>query len=177
VAGVALVMGVWALEERRRWMAAALAVNLVVAGGLYHLHDIARFLDIPLTRKSDPYSRVTGYRELGRQVALLLQAHPDARLLVDDRKLHALLRYYARPYSDSARYFNPEGGIANHYALTVDVADSPTGTFLLIGKALEADRVRPRFAEATPLEPIRIRLYPDYTLDFGVWRVRDYRRP
>jgi 4-amino-4-deoxy-L-arabinose transferase-like glycosyltransferase len=177
VGASALVVADWVMRERRRWLVAALVLHLAMAAGIYHLHDITRLLDIQLTRKTDPYGRVTGYRELGRQVALRLQAHPGARLLCDDRKLHALLRYYARPWSDGARFLNPRGLLDNHYALSADLRDSPNGEFLLVTQGEDAKQLAAWFAQVTPLAPIRLDLYPDYAPEYQVWLLRDYRQP
>lgn len=175
VGAAALVVVVWVTRGQRRWLIAALALHLLIAAGIYHAHDIARLLDIQLTRKSDPYGRVTGYRELGREVALRLQARPDARLLANDRKLHALLRYYARPGSEGMRYLNPRGARDNHYALSADLRESPNGEFLLISQDVEAGQLAAWFAQVTPQAPIRLALYPDYQPEYQVWLLRDYR--
>lgn len=177
VGASALVVAAWVMQERRRWLVAALAVNLAMAAGIYHVHDITRLLDIQLTRKTDPYGRVTGYRELGRQVAQRLRAHPGARLLSKDRKLHALLRYYARPWSEGMRYLNPRGARDNHYALTADLRDSPNGEFLLVSRKVEAKQLAAWFAQVTPQAPIHLDLYPDYAPEYQVWLLRDYRGP
>jgi 4-amino-4-deoxy-L-arabinose transferase-like glycosyltransferase len=177
VGASALVASVWVVQARRRWLVASLVLHLVLAAGIYHAHDITRLLDIQLTRKSDPYGRVTGYRELGREVAQRLQAHPGARLLSDDRKLHALLRYYARPWSEGMRYLNPRGVRDNHYALSADLRDSPRGEFLLVSQGIEAKQLAAWFAQVTPLAPIRLKLYPDYTAEYQLWLLREYRQP
>jgi hypothetical protein len=177
VGAAALIACVWLIERRRGWLIAALLMNLAIAAGMYHLHDITRALDIQLTRKNDPYGRVTGYRALGEQVAERLRAHPGVRLLTDDRKIHALLRYYARPWSDDTRYLNPDGKLDNHYALTADLRDSPKGDFLLISQNADGKQLAAWFAEATPLPPIRLRLYPDYAPEYQVWLLRDYHKP
>lgn len=172
-----LVAAVWLMRQRRRWLIAALAVHLLLAAGLYHAHDLARALDIPLTRKTDPYGRLSGYRALGQAVATRLQAYPGARLLSNDRKLHALLRYYARPWSADMRYLNPSGARDNHYALTADLRASPHGRFILITQGLEQGQLERWFAEVTPLQAIRLDLYPDYRPEYQVWLLRDYRQP
>lgn len=177
VAGIGLVAAVLVLRRRQRWLAAALGVHLVLGMGIYHLHDLTQLAGIQLSRKLDPYGRVTGYRALGAEVAARLQAYPGARLLGDDRKLFALMRYYARPLSDDARFLNPGGGIDNHYALTVDVRHSPRGRFVLLSNRAKAEDLAAWFAEATPLPPIRLDLYPDYRPEYRVWLVRDYRSP
>jgi len=177
VGATALVVAVWVGQGRHRWLVVALLLNLAIAAGMYHVHDITRALDIRLTRKTDPYGRVTGYRELGREVAQRLQAHPGARLLSNDRKLHALLRYYARPWSTGMRYLDPQGARDNHYALSADLRDSPNGEFLLVSQDVEAKQLATWFARVEALPPIRLRLYPDYTPEYQVWLLRDYRQP
>lgn len=175
VAAAALVAVYWLQQDRRGWLVAALALHLTVAAGMYHLHDITDALGIQLTRKTDPYGRVTGYRELGAAVAERLKAHPQATLLGDDRKLFALMRYYARPYSAGARFLNLSAGIDNHYALTADLGDAPDGRYLLVTRRDYSDQLAAWFAEATPLAPIRIAPYPDHATEYRVWLLKDYR--
>lgn len=184
VGASALVAAVWVVQARRRWLVAGLLLHLVVAAGIYHMHDISRALDVRLTRRTwgpmtipDPYGRLTGYRELGREVARRLQAHPGARLLSHDRKLHAVLRYYARPWSDEARYLSASGARDNHYALSADLRESPNGDFLLVSQGIKAEQLAAWFAQVTPQAPIRLDLYPDYAPEYQVWLLRDYRQP
>ena len=177
VGAAALVVAVWVIQGRRRWLVATLVLHLFMAAGMYHLHDLTRLFDIQLTRQTDPYGRVTGYRALGEEVARRLQAHPGARLLGNDRKLYALLRYYARPWSDGARFLNPSGALNNHYALSADLRDSPNGEFLLIGEGLDASQLAAWFVQIEALPPIRLRLYPDYTPEYQVWLVSGYKQP
>ena len=177
VAASVLVTAYWLRQDRRGWLVAALVLNLAFAAVIYHLHDITGALDIQLTRKTDPYGRVTGFRELGREVSLRLQARPNARLLSSDRKLHALLRYYARPWSEDMRYLNPQARLDNHFALSADLRESPHGEFLLISQGLDAAQLALWFAEVTPMQPIKLNLYPDYQPEYQVWLLRDYRQP
>lgn len=176
-AGACLVAAWWLLAGKRRWLIAAVALNLAAAVVIYHAHDIANVLDIQFTRKTDPYARVTGYRALGEHVAARLQAAPEARLLSEDRKQFAWLRYYARPYSASARFLNPDGHVDNHYALTADVRQSPAGTFLLVSQHANETDLKTWFADVIPQAPIKLNLYPDYAPEYRVWLLKDYRGP
>lgn len=177
VPAAALVAANWVMRGRVRWLIGAVALHLIVAAGIYHAHDISNALGIELTRKTDPYGRVTGYRALGAEVARRLQAVPDARLLGDDRKLFALLRYYARPYSNDGRFLNPGIGIDNHYALVANVRETPGGRFLLVTQGNPDARLADWFAEVVPQPPIRLELYPDHTPVYQVWLLKDYRGP
>jgi 4-amino-4-deoxy-L-arabinose transferase-like glycosyltransferase len=177
VAGTALVAVVWFIQGRRRWLVATVVLHLAAAAGIYHAHDITDALGLQLGRKTDPYGRVTGYRALGAEVAKRLQAAPGTQLLGNDRKLFALMRYYARPYSDGARYLNPTGGLDNHYALVADLRNAPDGRFLLVSQDDLAARLPGWFAEVVAQPAIEIRPYPDYAMTFRVWLVKDYRGP
>ncbi len=174
-AGSALVAASWLIARQRKVMLTAIALNLLIAAGLYNLHDIASLLDVQLTRKTDPYGRVTGYRALGVAVSERLRTLPEARLLTDDRKLYALLRYYARPLSDNASYFNLTGRIDNHYALTADFRQAPEGEFLVVSEDDIGPRLGEHFAQVARQAPIALPLYPDHTLVFQVWRASGYR--
>jgi 4-amino-4-deoxy-L-arabinose transferase-like glycosyltransferase len=176
VAGAPLVTAWWLARDRRAWLIAALSLNLIAAGVVYHYHALADLAGIPMTRKTDIYKRVTGFRELGRQVAEALAAHPGQRLLVDDRKSMASLLYYARPASLEARYLNPAGEVIDdHYALTRALKHGDRERYLLVSQnAGEAD-LRQRFEHVEALSRIRVQPYPDFALDYQVWSVSGYR--
>ena len=174
-AASALVAVAWIMQGKRRWLIAAVSTHLVLALAMYHLHDIADTLGVQLSRKTDPYGRVTGHRALGEAVAKRLQTVPGTKLLGDDRKLFALMRYYARPYSDGGRMLNANGDIDNHYDLTADLKDAPKGVYLLVSEHAVEANLREWFAEVVPQAPIRLDPYPDYKPEYRVWLVRDYR--
>lgn len=175
VAGAALVSVSWAIHGRQRLLAAAVAVNLLIGAIGYHYHDLARTLGVELTRKTDPYTRLTGYRELGRQVAGLLEEHPEARLLGYERKALAALIYYARPRSLAYASYNPSGLIEDHYALTADVKDRPQGSFVLVSRHLTTEAIARSFAEVRPLADLHVPVHSDHALDYKAWLVRDFR--
>jgi 4-amino-4-deoxy-L-arabinose transferase-like glycosyltransferase len=172
--GAALIAVILIMKGRRKWLTAALAVNLALGVVTYNFHDIAHLLGIQLTRKTDPYGRVTGFRPLGVEVGKLLQEHPGAHFLSEDRMLYALFRYYGRPYSEGGRYLNVSGLINNHYALTADVREHPEGEFLMVSPTMTDDTLKQWFAHITPLPPIRLDLYPDYKPEYHVWLVSGY---
>ncbi len=176
VAGAPLVTVWWLTRERRAWLIAALALNLAAAGVVYHYHALAHLAGVKLTSKTDIYKRVTGYRELGARVAAVLSAHPGQRLLVDDRKSMASLLYYARPASLEARYLNPAGEtIDDHYAMTRALRPDDGTRYILVSQNASDVDLRRRFAEVETLTPIRVQVYPNHALDYGVWSVSGYR--
>ena len=174
-AGTVLVVVTWIARDRHRWLAWALGLNVALGGVLYHYHDLARAIDIELTRKTDPYARITGYRALGREVQRLLAAHPEARLLGDDRKSFASLLYYTRPLSRDAAYLNPSRRIGDHFALTANVALRPAGSYILVSKGRTGAELERWFTEVQALEHIHVRTHRDHALDYEAWLVRGFR--
>ncbi len=174
-AGTVLVVVTWLRHGRRRWLAWALGINVALGALLYHYHDLARAFGLELTRKTDPYARITGYRVLGRDVQRLLTAHPGARLLGDDRKSFASLLYYTRPLSRAAAYLNPGRAIDDHYALTADVALRPAGSYVLITKGRPRAELQRWFTEVQALEHLHVRIHRDHALDYEAWLVRGFK--
>lgn len=169
VAGTVLVIASWIAHERNRWLAWALGLNLALGALLYHYHDLARAFDLELTRRTDPYARITGYRALSHEVQRLLAAHPEARLLGDDRKSFASLLYYTRPLSREAAYLNPSRDIGDHYALTADVAQRPVGSYILVTRGRTRAELERWFASVVPLEHLHVRIHRDHALDYQAW--------
>lgn len=174
-AGTILVIVTWVSRQRHRWLAWALGLNLALGALLYHYHDLARTLGIELTRKTDPYARITGYRALGQEVRLLLLAHPGTRLMGDDRKSFASLLYYARPLSREAAYLNPARSIGDHYALTADVALRPHGSYLLVTKGRTRAELERWFTGVQPLEHLHVGIHRDHALNYQTWLLRGFR--
>lgn len=175
VAGSALVVVWWVGRGKRAWLMSAIVLNLLIGATVYHYHDVARALDIQLTRKTDPTYRLSGNRALGEAIVSRLAAHPDARLLGDDRKSFAVFLYYTRAIDRDALYLNPGDGISNHFALTADIKHHPQGEFLLVSKYAKTEDIQHWFAEAHAQPNIHIDVLPDYALKYRVWLVRDFK--
>ncbi|MBI5936537.1 MAG: glycosyltransferase family 39 protein [Betaproteobacteria bacterium] len=175
-AATLLVTAWWLARNRPRWLQAAMAINLAFMIGLYHYHALADLAGIELTRKTDPYSRVSGWRELGREAGEILAAHPKARLVSDDRKLLAELIYYVRPHPFDALIYNPSGTIGDQYALKHDLKLAPRGEFIFVAeRAVDTTLLARQFAEVESLGTIRIPLYRDYARTAEVYRLRDFK--
>ena len=58
---------------------------------------------------------------LGRQLKPLLQAHPNAVLIADNRTLLAHMLYEVRDLKPAVASWNPAGIASDHYKLTTDL--------------------------------------------------------
>lgn len=175
VAATPLVVITLLQSNRRRLLILALGLNLALGAVIYHYHDLARWAGVELTRKTDPYHRITGWRNFGAAVAAQLAAHPEARLLCTERDVITELLYYARPRSRPAYFWNLSGQVRSHYALMNDLGGAPNGQFLLVGGPSDLSLLRQHFRRVTPLPEIIIPVYQDLTRHYTVFLLEGYK--
>ncbi len=175
VASTLLVVAWLVMQGHRRWLAAAIGLNVLLGIGLYHYHDIARGLGVELTRKIDPYKRVLGWKQLGKEVSELLREYPDAKLLSDDRKTMAELIYYIDPHPFDAVKWNPRHTLLDHYELTTDLQKHIGEDFVFVTHRAEIGDVASRFESAKRLKKIVIPLYKDYKMVYYVYYLKHFK--
>lgn len=164
---------IWLLRHgHRRWLMAALALNLVLAATLYHWHRIAPAIGIELKKGTDPFHPLRGWAIAGETLAQSLQESECHTLIAADRGTLVELAYYARralgkPVTPLS--YNPTSQIRNHFELTADIGRRPFGCAVLAGNVEEAT-LRREFAEIAPLGELAA---PNGTL--ALWRVAGFR--
>ena len=175
--GLVLVVTRYLLPRARWVLVASLVLHLALLGGLYHYHTIADALDIPLTRKTDPYFKRLGWRELGERLVPIRRLYPGAALLSDSRKVLALLGYHARldGRMPPLRSWNPSGHWRNQYDLYDDIADHPQGEFLFVTRHRLAPAVLARFARGRLVAVIRVGVYRDLARQLWVYHVVGFK--
>jgi 4-amino-4-deoxy-L-arabinose transferase-like glycosyltransferase len=162
-------------RQRRRWLGAALAVNLALGLAFYHYPALLRVADLPLQKRYDAYHRVRGWDALGIQVQQRLQQYPDARLLSSDRKILAQLLYYARPLQDPRIWAPPDRRPASHYHMTLPLQADDAGVFLWIVARAPAAGDLARFEHAQRRDDLVVQPYPGLERRYQVWQVDGFR--
>lgn len=179
--GFALLAGAgWAcLKRPARWVVMSVLLNLSLLTLFYHWPVVLRALHIESTAKIDPYHRIRGWEALGQQARALLRQYPDYLLTADNRKVMALLGYYALPGDNHLAYYNAHGTIRNQYAISHDLLAihrrSGQDRFLLFSKQAQPEGLHARFKRVQPLGSIVSRPYPDMTLKLYVFALEGVR--
>ena len=106
---------------RQKLLIAGIALNIALIGVAYHWQNVLLAVDAEKRAKMNFYARAQGWDELGRQLKPLLQAHPDAVLIADNRTLLAHMLYELRDLKPAAASWNPTGIASDHYKLTTDL--------------------------------------------------------
>jgi len=155
---------------------AGFAVNVALMPIAYHFDALTRYFVIDLKARTDPYKRVRGWAQLGRQAQSLRSQYPDALFLGDSRDVLAELMYYVRPHPLDAVLWNPHGVMDNDYALNTRMDDKVGRSFLYI---TEASRLPPEvlrsFDSAEALPPLHVTVHSDYALDYRAWYLQGFK--
>jgi 4-amino-4-deoxy-L-arabinose transferase-like glycosyltransferase len=151
-APAAIAAVAWLLtRECRRWLLAALALNTLLVGVVYHWPMLMAAVNPENPAKKDFYTRARGWDELGRQMRPFLIAHPEAVLLADGRTLLAHLRYELRDLHPVAVAWNPKHEASDHYKLTTDLNAHRGSDALLVTEGAPDTSVRQYFVRTEKL--------------------------
>ena len=166
----------WLLaRERRRLLAAAVALNLALVGLVYHWPQVLATVNAKNPAKSSPFTRARGWDDLGRQLQPLLAAHPQAVLVADNRTLIAHMLYELRAQKPLAASWNPEGEASDHYKLSTDLRPYRGRDLLLITENEPGERFLPYVAGQRKLATLRAPLDAHTTRDLHVWLLSDFQ--
>jgi len=153
VAAVVLVVAWLVARGRRRLLAAAVALDVLLAVVAFGAHDIAQAFGGELSSRFDPLHRLRGWKRLGRDVSLMLMRHPRTLLMSDDREVMAALIYYVEPHPFDALKWNGEGGVHDEFDLTARPERFVGADFMLVAKSPDnVQRILSRFATVEPIE-------------------------
>ncbi len=163
------------LPRHRRWLVAALVVNLVVMGMAYHYQALSRIAGVTLTTKTDVYKRVQGWAVLGNKVQALLSQQANTLLLSNERDTISELAYYARPDSAGAVFWNPQHQLTNHYELVTTMAGHGGRNFIFLSRdALLPPGMADSFIAVERLPDLTVPVVPGWALDYRVWRLSGF---
>jgi len=175
VAATLLVIGWLVVKRRKRWLAAAIGVNVLMGVLFYHYHTITHLLGVELTRKTDPYKRVLGWKELGKKVSAIMKRYPEARLMSDDRKVMAELIYYVHPHPFDAVKWNPNHTLHDQYEMDTHLEDAVGQDFIYVTSRGDIGDVARSFEAVRPIDTIVIRIYKDYKMVYHVYLLKHFK--
>ena len=166
----------WLLQrEKKKLLIAGLAINLLIVGLVYHWPQVISAVNPEKQAKLNPFKRAMGWDELGRQLKPILQAHPDAVLVADNRTLLAHMLYELRDLNPAAASWNPSGIASDHYKLTTDLRPYVGKDAILVtDNALGAD-FAPRFARIEKLASLKVPLDATTSRDMDVYLLHDFK--
>ena len=166
----------WLLQrEKKKLLIAGLALNLLLVGLLYHWPQILAASRPDSQAKLSPYKRAMGWDELGRQLKPIVQAHPDAILIADNRTLLAHMLYELRDVRPLAASWNPSGVVSDHYKLTTDLRPHLGKDVILITDTTPGTDFAPRFAGMEQLARLKVPLDAQTSRNMDVYLLHAFK--
>lgn len=171
--GACLLCGGWAVSAgRRKWLAWAIALNVLAIFPAYHWTDLLALAGRPLSAHNDPYKRTRGWAELSARIAPYVRAHPDAIVIAEDRDLLAEMAYYLRPAELAS--WHPERHVSDQYQLVTDLSGALGRNMLLVTR--DDDRQQaPHFEQSVELGQVDVAVHPDYHRRVRVYLLQNFR--
>jgi 4-amino-4-deoxy-L-arabinose transferase-like glycosyltransferase len=151
----------WAL--RRGWrtpIALSIGLHLAAVGLVFTGREALAAFGLELPAQYDALRRVRGWHQLGAAVSEALAAHPELRLLADDREMLAALIYYVRPHPFDAVKWQLTDRVHDQWDLANGLAQHLGESFLLVSRHELVDEMRPSFAAIDRLGSIVVPLGP-----------------
>jgi 4-amino-4-deoxy-L-arabinose transferase-like glycosyltransferase len=171
-----LAVAWWLRTGRWRWLAASLAVGLLVQAVLLVGDANAYRIALPLPgTKSDIYARTLGWRGLGDQVASLARRERTPVVAAEGRAETAALIYYLR--NEPVRVTSwPAAKIpAHHFDMTRALDASAGEPVLFVSPCLFGDRLGHYYEDVAFLAPVTIATGPHTTRTHFVFRLSKRR--
>jgi hypothetical protein len=151
----AILVPAWLLRgSRNGWLRATFAANLALCLLLAVAALTPASTWLPLKR--DPLDRVKGWRELALVSARELATRPDARLLVDDRQVAALMLYYGRGPLDDLVVWDSDGRPSNQFELARGFQGGDGRPVLLLARYPERRDILGRFTSVSATRPVSL---------------------
>jgi 4-amino-4-deoxy-L-arabinose transferase-like glycosyltransferase len=173
--GVVLVTGWLYLNGRRRLLIAGILVNLLLGSTLYHLESVADAAGMQLTRKTDPYLRLRGWRELAREVAGLAGDEPDLIYLSDSRTLLSHLAYQLRLPRGRLASWNPDSAIRHQFDISHPLTPDPGKQYLMVSEhRLPPGYFNGSFQRLGPTQRISVPLLEGVDREVWVYRLSGF---
>jgi 4-amino-4-deoxy-L-arabinose transferase-like glycosyltransferase len=173
--GFTVAVAAWLVAGARRRLARVtvglhlVVFALVVGAGLMHRDAPSAF-----GAALDPFRKLRGTEGVVAAVAPVLDAHPDARLVMTDRMLMAnVLAGTGWPLARAVMW-NPSGEIGDHFELVTAFPAGGTGRYVVVTRGEAAPTLLDRFAAHRPLVVEPIATHTDRGFTLQVHLARDF---
>jgi 4-amino-4-deoxy-L-arabinose transferase-like glycosyltransferase len=168
-------------SDGARWLRGSIVLHAAVAAVLAVGLATAGLVRLPL--KSDPLTRLLGWKDLGQDIAKELESarlaqRPYRAVLTDERLMTATLIYYTRKDETPVLAWRPAGAKPrDHYELTRPYSSGSGEPVLLVSQNINGGVVVERFSNVRRLSPITTVAGMGKTRAIHLFSVSGYKQP
>ncbi|MCH8999439.1 MAG: glycosyltransferase family 39 protein [Proteobacteria bacterium] len=172
--GATVAVLAWFLHHGRERLAKlSLGLHVFAAVGLSGA--IAAGSVLPLPASLDPFARLRGWNQLGREVAARMAERPGTTVLSDDRMIMAELLYYTRERDFPIVIWDQDGVPGNHYELTAPLDGDNGARVLYVARWRDNGPLLARFETVRPLGALEIPKHPERVRRFYLYDLANYQ--
>jgi hypothetical protein len=172
VSATILVVAYLLAVNKEKLLKLSVVLHTLLAVIFFHYHTLADVAGIELTRKTDPYKRVSGWHDVSQMILKEKQNYPDALLLADGRAEVAEFDYYTKL---KTYIFNPQKEMDNHYHLTRDLNDVKGEDFLFVSEDMRKEALLPYFEKVEKIGRVNKVLYPDFNRTYNLFYLQNFK--
>ncbi len=174
VAGTILVIAFLIKNGKIKLVKISLALNILLALILYFYHPIMNTFGVELTKKNDPYKRISGWEQVAKNLDNIRKKY-NYRLIFEDRKIMSEMIFYMKPHPFDSLIYNSEGVVTNHYHMFNNIDNKPLkGKFLYITRTDKPQFKDGEFENVKFIKEIEVKLYDNYSIKCKVYFVENF---
>ena len=150
-------------------------LNIAMMFGFYHYNSIQSIMGIETTQNNNPYTRISGWYELGQAIQPTLDMYPDAPIASESRKVLAYLGYYRNPMNLEGVGLTLDNHITSQYELLYPIDINPLKEHVVVSEHLSEAQLLKYFEFAQHLTTKSIKVTNDLTRTVHVTRVMGWK--
>jgi hypothetical protein len=93
---------------------------------------VIQVFDVEISRNTDPFRRLRGFKEIGDQLDTYRMMYPNAVWAADDRMNLSSFVYYTKPHAFDFKKWNPAHQIKDHFDLTTSLQNDKSKDVIVI---------------------------------------------
>jgi 4-amino-4-deoxy-L-arabinose transferase-like glycosyltransferase len=173
VSGAVLVVAYLIKKGKERLVVISIVLHSILGIALYNYHSIASLLGVELTKRSDPYNRVLGWREAMERVGDIWQSRfKGTTLLATNRGDVAEADYYLKT---KTYIYNPHKEMENQYHLDRDLNEKKGEDFLLFKESGDIGDLERYFERVERVGRADVELYGDYNRTYHLFYLKSFK--
>ncbi len=161
------------IRQHKEWLLKlSVFLHTLLAVLFFHYHFFASMAGIELTRKMDPFKRVSGWHTISDQIVAYHDKFSDTLLLAPSRTEVAQFDYYTKL---KTYIYNPHHQMQNQYHLTRDLNSQKGKNFLFITHDDTGQALKVHFDAVKKVGSVNAVLYPDYNRTYNLFYLQNFK--
>ncbi len=171
VSATILVVAYLLEMKKEKLLKISVIIHTILAIIFFHYHALASFAGVELTRKIDPYKRVSGWSAVSEQIVKAHKAYPNTLLLTDGRTEVAQFDYYTK---EKTYIYNPHHEMKNQYHITRDLNEHKGEDFLFVSDG-SVEGMDEYFESVKKVGRVNVVMYRDFNRTYMLYHLKNFK--